>query len=171
LGDAIRHANGDRKGISLKVGETVTIPGAISSPIVEKSMPVAKDFEVRAIYLTGLMAGSERGRKIMRRWRDVGGNAVVFDIKDSDGLISIPFDHELAGAQKSHPIPELPKFTRYVHSLAFTPSPASPSSATNTWSRRTPNSPYIHAPPDRPGRKTASSSGPILRSQKFRHTT
>jgi len=84
LGDAIRHANGDRKGISLKVGETVTIPGAISSPIVEKSMPVAKDFEVRAIYLTGLMAGSERGRKIMRRWRDVGGNAVVFDIKDSE---------------------------------------------------------------------------------------
>jgi hypothetical protein len=119
LGDAIRHANGDRKGIFLKAGETLTIPGGISSPIVEKSMPVAKDFEVRAIYLTGLMAGSERGRKIMRRWRDVGGNAVVFDIKDSDGLITIPFDHELAGAQKSHPIPELPKFTRYVHSLGL----------------------------------------------------
>ena len=119
LGDAIRHANGDRKGISLKVGETVAIPGALSEPIVEKSIPVARDFEVRAIYLTGLMAGSDRGRKIMRRWRDVGGNAVVFDIKDSDGLISIPFDHELAGAQKSHPIPELPKFTRYVHSLGL----------------------------------------------------
>ena len=119
LGDAIRHANGDRKGIFLKAGETLTIPGGISSPIVEKSMPVAKEFEVRAIYLTGLMAGSERGRKVMRRWRDVGGNAVVFDIKDSDGLITIPFDHELAGAQKSHPIPELPKFTRYVHSLGL----------------------------------------------------
>jgi hypothetical protein len=119
LGDAIRHANGDRKGIFLKAGETLTIPGGISSPIVEKSMPVAKDFEVRAIYLTGLMAGSERGRKIMQHWREVGGNAVVFDIKDSDGLISIPFDHELAGAQKSHPIPELPKFTRYVHSLGL----------------------------------------------------
>ena len=119
LGDAIRHANGDRKGLFLKAGETVTIPGALSAPIVEKSMPVAKDFEVRAIYLTGLMAGSERGRKIMRRWRDVGGNAVVFDIKDSDGLITIPFDHELAGTQKSHPIPELPKFTRYVHSLGL----------------------------------------------------
>jgi len=119
LGSAIRHANGDRKGIFLKAGETLTIPGGISSPIVEKSMPVAKDFEVRAIYLTGLMAGSERGRKIMRRWRDVGGNAVVFDIKDSDGLISIPFDHEFAGGQKSHPIPELPKFTRYVHLLGL----------------------------------------------------
>ncbi len=119
LGDAIRHANGDRKGISLKVGETVVIPGALSEPIVEKSVPVAREFEVRAIYLTGLMAGSDRGRKIMRHWRDVGGNSVVFDIKDSDGLLSIPFDHELAGGQKSHPIPELPKFTRYVHSLGL----------------------------------------------------
>ena len=119
LADAIRHANGDRKGISVKVGETLIVPGALTEPIVEKSVPVARDFEVRAIYLTGLMAGSDRGRKIMRHWRDVGGNAVVFDIKDSDGLISIPFDHELAGGQKSHPIPELPKFTRYVHSLGL----------------------------------------------------
>jgi len=53
-------------------------------------MPVTKDFEVRAIYLTGLMAGSERGRKIMRAAR-CRCNAVVFDIKDSDGLITIPF--------------------------------------------------------------------------------
>ena len=119
LADAIRHANGDRKGNAVKVGETLNIPGALTEPIVEKSIPVARDFEVRAIYLTGLMAGSEHGRKIMRRWRDAGGNAVVFDIKDSDGLLSIPSDLELAGGQKSHPIPELPKFTRYVHSLGL----------------------------------------------------
>ena len=55
----------------------------------------------------------------MRRWRDAGGNAVVFDIKDSDGILSVPSDQELAGGQKSHPIPELPKFTRYVHSLGL----------------------------------------------------
>ena len=119
LADAIRHANGDRKGNAVKVGETLQVPGGLTEPIVEKAVPVARDFEVRAIYLTGLMAGSDRGRKIMRHWRDVGGNAIVFDIKDSDGLITIPFDHELAGGQKSHPIPELPKFTRYVHSLGL----------------------------------------------------
>ena len=119
LGDALRHANGDRKGISLKVGETIIIPGAISEPIVEKPVPVAKDFEVRAIYLTGLMAGSDHGRKIMRRWKELGGNSIVFDIKDSDGSLSVPFEHPLAGVQKGHPIPELPKFTRYVHSLGL----------------------------------------------------
>jgi hypothetical protein len=119
LAEAIRHANGDRKGNVLKAGETVVIPGAIPTPIVEKLVPVPRDFEVRAIYLTGLMAGSDRGRKIMRHWREVGGNTVVFDIKDSDGLISIPFDHALAGSQNSHPIPELPKFTRFVHSLGM----------------------------------------------------
>ena len=119
LGDAIRHANGDRKGNALKAGETITIPGALTEPIVEKPIPVARDFEVRAVYLTGLMAGSDRGRKIMRRWKELGGNSVVFDIKDSDGSLSVPFDYPLAGTQKSHPIPELPKFTRYVHSLGL----------------------------------------------------
>ena len=33
------------------------MPGILAAPIVEKTIPVAKDFEVRAIYLTGVMAG------------------------------------------------------------------------------------------------------------------
>jgi len=48
-------------------------------------MPVTKDFEVRAIYLTGLMAGSEARPEDHARWRDVGGNAVVFDIRIATG--------------------------------------------------------------------------------------
>ena len=41
-------------------------------PIVEKSVPVQRDFEVRAIYLTGLMAASDHGIRIIRHWREVG---------------------------------------------------------------------------------------------------
>ena len=74
-----------------------------------------RDFEVRAIYLTGLMAGSDHGIRIIRRWRKLGGNAVVFDIKDSDGSINIPFEHPLAGKHHNY-IPDLPKFTRFLHS-------------------------------------------------------
>jgi len=115
LADAIRSANGDLRGTFLKSGDQILIPGILESPIVEKNVPVARDFEVRAIYLTGVMAGSDHGLRIIRHWREVGGNAVVFDIKDSDGIVNIAFDHPLASGQK-HYIPDLPKFIHFLHS-------------------------------------------------------
>jgi len=115
LGDAIREANQKRQGVFLKSGEPIIIPGILESAIVEKSVPVARDFEVRAIYLTGVMAGSDHGVRIIKHWREVGGNAVVFDIKDSDGIVNIAFDHPLAAGQR-HYIPDLPKFVNFLHS-------------------------------------------------------
>src|SRR6202051_1124287 len=115
LAEAIRSANHNRQGVFLKSGEQIIIPGILEAPIVEKSVPVARDFEVRAIYLTGVMAGSEHGERIIRHWREVGGNAVVFDIKDSDGIVNIAFDHPLATGQR-HYISDLPKLIRFLHS-------------------------------------------------------
>jgi len=40
---------------------------------------------------------------------------VVFDIKDSDGIVNIAFDHSLASGQR-HYISDLPKFVRFLHS-------------------------------------------------------
>jgi hypothetical protein len=115
LAEAIRKTNGNRTGNNLKTGEQVTVPGILAAPVVEKSIPVPKDFEVRAIYLTGVMAGSDHGIRIIKHWREVGGNAVVFDIKDSDGSVNIAFDHPLAGHQHTY-IHDLPKFTHFLHS-------------------------------------------------------
>ena len=115
LAEAIRDANHNRQGVFLKSGEQIVIPGILESPIVEKSVPVASTFEVRAIYLTGVMAGSEHGERIIRHWREVGGNAVVFDIKDSDGIVNIAFDHPLATGQR-HYISDLPKLIHFLHS-------------------------------------------------------
>ena len=115
LAEAIRGANRNRERIFLKPGEQIIIPGILESPIVEKTVPVARDFEVRAIYLTGVMAGSDHGERIIRHWREVGGNAVVFDIKDSDGIVNIAFDNPLATGQR-HYIPDLPKFVHFLHS-------------------------------------------------------
>jgi len=115
LAEAIRHVNGNRSGNILRTGDQITIPGLLSAPIVEKTVPVAKDFEVRAIYLTGIMAASDHGLRIIRRWREVGGNAVVFDIKDSDGSINIPFEHPLLGKHQVY-IRDLPKFVHFLHS-------------------------------------------------------
>lgn len=112
---AIRQANGNPNSLFLKSGQSVIVPGILSAPVVEKPFPVQRDFETRAIYLTGVMAASDHGLRIIRRWRELGGNAVVFDIKDSDGLINIPFNHPLAGGRKPV-IHDLPKLTRFLHS-------------------------------------------------------
>ncbi len=115
LADAIRHANGDRTANILKANENIVIPGILPAPIVEKTVPIAKDFEARAIYLTGIMAASDHGLRIIRHWREVGGNAVVFDIKDSDGSVNIPFEHPLLGKHQIY-IHDVPKFVRFLHS-------------------------------------------------------
>lgn len=115
LTEAIRKANGNLQGTFLKAGQQVIVPGMLDAPIVEKAVAVPRDFEVRAVYLTGVMAGSDRGLKIIRRWRELGGNSVVFDVKDSDGSINIAFDHALAGGHRPV-IRDLPKFTRFLHS-------------------------------------------------------
>jgi hypothetical protein len=115
---AIRKVNGGKCGSFPSAGDQVMIPGYETAPVVERPIPIAKDYEVRAIYLTGLMAGSRQGIGLIRRWKELGGNAIVFDIKDSDGSLSVAFDHELA--PRTHPyIQNLPKFARFLHSLGL----------------------------------------------------
>ncbi len=113
--NAIREANGGKA--TFKKDETALIPGMEQQPVVEKIRPFPKDGEVRAIYLTGSTAGSAKGIQLIRRWHEAGGNAVVFDVKDSDGAVNVPFEHSLARKIKNYPITNLPKFVRYVHSL------------------------------------------------------
>jgi len=115
LSDAIRAVNhkADSSNI-LKANENIIIPGILAGPITEKTVPVAKDFEVRAIYLTGFMAGSEHGIRVIKHWREVGGNAVVFDIKDSDGSVTIAFDHPLLGPHNVY-VHDVPKLVHFLH--------------------------------------------------------
>ena len=114
LAEAIRHINGDRTANILKANENIIIPGILAAPITEKTIQVAKDFEVRAIYLTGFMAGSEHGIRVIKHWREVGGNAVVFDIKDSDGTVTIAFEHPLLGWHDVY-VHDVPKFVHFLH--------------------------------------------------------
>ncbi len=115
LAAAIRAVNhkSDTSNI-LKNNEQIIIPGILAAPITEKTIPVPKDFEVRAVYLTGIMAASDHGIRIIKHWREVGGNAVVFDIKDSDGSVTIPFEHPLLGEHQVY-IHDVPKFVHFLH--------------------------------------------------------
>ncbi len=89
---------------------------AVCLPIVATAFPTPAagrrrapaSAEIRAIYLTGAMAGSLHGRLLAGKWRALGGNAVVFDIKDWDGDVSFNSPQPLA-----HPNP----YT-YIRNLA-----------------------------------------------------
>ena len=116
---ALRSANPGLKGVFPKPGAELVIPEYAPMPWTEKPVALPRDFEARAIYLTGAMAGSERGQQIVRRWREAGGNAVVFDIKDSDGSLSVVFDHPLAPKAQNVPLRNLAKYTRFLHSLGM----------------------------------------------------
>jgi hypothetical protein len=115
LADAIRAAN-HKSGESniLKAKEQLIIPGILRAPITEKTILVPRDFEARAIYLTGIMAASDHGLRIIKQWRAVGGNSVVFDIKDSDGSVTIPFEHPLLGQHQVY-IHDVPKLVHFLH--------------------------------------------------------
>ena len=68
LASAIRSVNhkSDASNI-LKANEAIIIPGILFAPVAEKTVPVPKDFEVRAVYLTGVMAASDKGVNILDR--------------------------------------------------------------------------------------------------------
>lgn len=78
--------------------------------------PTPKTDEIRAIYFTGLMAGSEHGKQTAAAWRASGGNAVVFDIKDSDGEVSYASRLPLAGVGKHPAIKDLSAWIDWLHS-------------------------------------------------------
>jgi hypothetical protein len=115
---AFREANNNFKGVFLKAGDNMVVPG-MEEITSEKLHAVPPDYEVRAIYLTGLMAASEKGVNIVRQWRKVGGNAVVFDVKDSDGWVNINFDNKLVPTGHKPPIKNLAKYTHWLHSMGM----------------------------------------------------
>lgn len=99
---------------------TVGLAGEIAgpdSPTVEPAgrRATARTEEIRALYFTGLMAGSEHGKQIATAWRASGGNAIVFDIKDGDGIVSAPSKLALAGTGRRTYIPNLEKWVAWLH--------------------------------------------------------
>ncbi|HEY7855331.1 MAG TPA: putative glycoside hydrolase [Terriglobales bacterium] len=87
----------------------------IAQPPVVARHPTSADSEIRAIYFTGLMAGSPHGKQIAEQWRAEGGNAIVFDIKDSDGPVSFNSNLPLAGHMKRPYVANLAEWVSWLH--------------------------------------------------------
>jgi hypothetical protein len=112
---AIRNING-LKSHALKPGQILRVPGVPIRPFRDKPRLAPRDFDARAIYLTGWTAGSLYGLTLIKQWKEAGGNAVVFDVKDFDGQVRVPFGNPYA-SQKQITIRNLPKFIHWLHAL------------------------------------------------------
>ncbi len=116
LAAAIRSRNQIGKSHPLHPGQVLEIPGVPVRPFLDKPRLVPRNFDARAIYLTGWTAGSLYGMKLIERWKQAGGNAVVFDVKDFDGQVRVPFGNRYA-SQQQITIHNLPKFIHWLHAL------------------------------------------------------
>ena len=115
LETAMRQTNGLGNN-ALHPGTQILIPGIPLQPILDKPVLVPKDFVARGIYLTAYTAGSATGLDLIQHWKEAGGNTVVFDVKDFDGELHVPFQHVYAPAGDIT-IRNLPKFIHHLHSL------------------------------------------------------
>ncbi len=77
---AIRAANPEIKGLWPKPGSEIVIP-SYRENWAEKPVLLPKNFEVRAVYLTGTMAGSAKGLEIIRTWREAAATAWCLILK------------------------------------------------------------------------------------------
>lgn len=117
LETALRQTNGLGSN-TLKPGIEILIPGIPLQPILDRPIPTPKDFVARGIYLTAYTAGATYGLDLIQRWKEAGGNTVVFDVKDFDGELHVVFKHAYA-PPGNITIRNLPKFIHYVHSLGM----------------------------------------------------
>jgi peptidoglycan/xylan/chitin deacetylase (PgdA/CDA1 family) len=116
LAKAIKAENKLDKGLT--VGDTITIPKARTAPPKPTIVPREKTFEAKGIYVTGTIAGSGEVWDLVKDLKAHGGNTVVFDAKDMNGVITyktqVPLAKEIK-AYKGDMIQDLPKFIERLH--------------------------------------------------------
>lgn len=78
-------------------------------------VPTSKTTEIRALYLTGVVAGMPRGKRLAQEWRAAGGNAIVFNVKDEDGVVSFNSGLPLANHYARPYIQNLHAWVQWMH--------------------------------------------------------
>jgi len=94
-------------------GDIIAIPGF--QPVALDRKPVYKD--LRGVYLTGYTASSTKGRDMSEKMVKHGGNLVVFDIKNVEGIILFETESKLANELGliDPIIYDLKKYIQYLH--------------------------------------------------------
>jgi hypothetical protein len=86
------------------------------------SVPRNWDFFSVGIYLSAIWAGSDDGMEKIERFREIGGNTVIFDLKDVSGQVYCRVDSKIArviGSEKTYYIRDLPKLIDTLHNYGM----------------------------------------------------
>ncbi|HEY9724644.1 MAG TPA: putative glycoside hydrolase [Oscillatoriaceae cyanobacterium] len=107
---------------ALSIGEKLTIPEARTAPPAPHMVPVGRAFVAKGIYVTGTTAGSNDVFKLAKDLKTHGGNTIVFDAKDMDGVLT--YDSQVPLARQIHAyhggmITDMPKFIDRLHQLGI----------------------------------------------------
>lgn len=92
---------------------------AVGAPQAQAVSAQPRNFEAKGIYMTATSMEIKRFYTLIDGLKKVGGNTVVFDAKDEDGIVSYPSNVAIAkqiGAFKEGPIKDLKKRVDYLHS-------------------------------------------------------
>lgn len=103
-----------RFGLAALIGAIAFTSVATPSVAAQKT----KTFEARGIYLTATSMQIDRFYKLVDGLKKSGGNTVVFDGKNEDGIVSYPTNVPLAkevGASKEGPLRDIKKRIDYLH--------------------------------------------------------
>ncbi|MFC1503926.1 putative glycoside hydrolase [Spirochaetota bacterium] len=96
----------------------IKLPITRKSRITVQSVPRNYNYQAKGIYLTASTAGSAYGMKLIRKFSALGGNTIIFDIKDINGKVHTPVDVGLAkitGATRQNSIRDIGKLVRIIH--------------------------------------------------------
>lgn len=113
LREDIRRANG-LQDHHLSVGRILAIPVVGPDPGPRAVLPVAAGAEPRGIYISGPAAGVSSVLQRIDRFVEAGGNAVVLDAKDIDGVLTY---RSTAAGPRTGPGPFIPSLPRLLDRL------------------------------------------------------
>lgn len=100
--------------------ETIELNQAFPTPSGTAPERIAreKDFAAKGVYINGSAAGSPKILEVADRLKEIGGNTIVFDIREVDGLVYFRTRNPLArsvGASKYATIQDLRKLIQSLH--------------------------------------------------------
>ncbi len=103
---------------SLKINKKIRIPVVRTNPVKAKTITKDKSFNAKGIYITGNTAGTERILTLAKKLKSFGGNTIVFDAKDVDGVVTYKSSVRLAkeiGATGKSQIKDINKMIYLLH--------------------------------------------------------
>jgi hypothetical protein len=97
--------------------QRLLIPVARSAPVAAKTVPKARDFKARGIYLNRFSMACRKMDRLLDKLILHGGNAVILDIKDISGRLPYPSRVDLANEIGANTRPTIRDPSRLFHYL------------------------------------------------------